>query len=198
VTPGRDFTAEYRDLRIAMTGDLCIRCGNILRVVTTVELGHVFKLGRRYSEAMHAHVLDSNGKTGPLVMGSYGIGLERILSAAVEQNHDADGMFLPRAIAPFDVILTAANMDDTALRSAAEKLYEEMQAQSLDVLFDDRSERPGVKFKDADLIGVPIRVTLGKRKFEQGLVEIFERSTKRIEDVKLEGVVRALKDKYLR
>jgi len=147
---------------------------------------------------MHAHVLDSNGKTGPLVMGSYGIGLERILSAAVEQNHDADGMFLPRAIAPFDVILTAANMDDTALRSAAEKLYEEMQAQSLDVLFDDRSERPGVKFKDADLIGVPIRVTLGKRKFEQGLVEIFERSTKRIEDVKLENSGRTLKDKYLR
>lgn len=198
VTPGRDFTAESRDLRIVVTGDLCIRCGNTLRVVTTVELGHVFKLGRRYSEAMHAHVLDSNGKTGPLVMGSYGIGLERILSAAVEQNHDADGMFLPRAIAPFDVILTAANVDDPALRSAAENFYQEMQAQSFDVLFDDRSERPGVKFKDADLIGVPLRVTLGKRKFEQGLVEIFERSTKRIEDVKLENVGRTLKDKYLR
>jgi prolyl-tRNA synthetase len=197
VTPGRDFAAESRDLRIAVTGDLCIRCGNSLRVVTTVELGHVFKLGRRYSEAMHANVLDSNGKPGPLVMGSYGIGLERILSAAVEQNHDADGIFLPRAIAPFEVILTAANMDDSALRSAAEKLYQEMQAQSFDVLFDDRSERPGVKFKDADLIGVPIRVTLGKRKFEQGLVEIFERSTKRIEDVKLENVGRSLKDKYL-
>ena len=198
VTPGRDFTAEYRDLRITVNGDLCIRCGNVLRVVTTVELGHVFKLGRRYSEAMHATVLDSNGKPGPLVMGSYGIGLERILSAAVEQNHDADGMFLPRAIAPFDVILTAANMDDAALRSAAEKLYQDLQSESFDVLFDDRAERPGVKFKDADLIGVPIRVTLGKRKFEQGLVEIFERSTKRIEDVKLENVVRTLKDKYLR
>ena len=197
VTPGRDFTAEYRDLRVVVTGDLCIRCGNPLRVVTTVELGHVFKLGRRYSESMHANVLDSNGKPGPLVMGSYGIGLERILSAAVEQNHDADGMFLPRAIAPFEVILTAANMDDPALRSAAEKLYQEMQAASFDVLFDDRAERPGVKFKDADLIGVPIRVTLGKRKLEQGLVEIFERSTKRIEDVKLESVVRTLKDKYL-
>ena len=107
-------------------------------------------------------------------------------------------MFLPRPMAPFEVVLTAANMDEPELRAAAEKLYLEMQAQSLDVLFDDRAERPGVKFKDADLIGVPFRVTLGKRKFEQGLAEIFERSTKRNEDVKLERVVRCLKEKYLR
>jgi prolyl-tRNA synthetase len=198
VTPGRDFTPEYRDLRIVAAGDTCIRCGNHIRVVVTVELGHVFKLGRRYSETMHARVLDSNGKEGPLVMGSYGIGLERILSAAAEQNHDKDGMFLPRAIAPFDVILTAANMDDAAIRSAAEKMYEEMQEQSIDVLFDDRAERPGVKFKDADLIGVPFRVTLGKRKYEQGLAEIFQRSTKQIEDVNIENAVRTLKEKHLR
>ena len=198
VTPGRDFTAEYRDLRIVVSGDLCIRCGNHLRVVVTVELGHVFKLGRRYSEMMRANVLDSNGKEGPLVMGSYGIGLERILSAAAEQNHDKDGMFLPRAIAPFDVILTAANMDDSSIRSAAEKLYKEMLEQSFDVLFDDRAERPGVKFKDADLVGVPFRVTLGKRKYDQGLVEVFQRSTKQIEDVKIENVVQILREKYLR
>jgi len=198
VTPGRDFTAEYRDLRIVAAGDTCIRCGNHIRVVVTVELGHVFKLGRRYSETMHASVLDSNGKEGPLVMGSYGIGLERILSAAAEQNHDKDGMFLPRAIAPFDVILTAANMDDAAIRGTAEKMYKEMQEQSIDVLFDDRAERPGVKFKDADLIGVPFRVTLGKRKYEQGMVEIFQRSTKQIEDVNIENAVRTLKEKHLR
>lgn len=198
VTPGRDFTAEYRDLRIVVSGDLCIRCGNHLRVVVTVELGHVFKLGRRYSEMMRANVLDSNGREGPLVMGSYGIGLERILSAAAEQNHDKDGMFLPRAIAPFDVILTAANMDDSSIRSAAEKLYKEMLEQFFDVLFDDRAERPGVKFKDADLIGVPFRVTLGKRKYDQGLVEVFQRSTKQIEDVKIENVVQILREKYLR
>ena len=125
-------------------------------------------------------------------MGSYGIGVERILSAAVEQNHDRDGMFLPAPIAPFEVILTAANMDDARLRAAAEKLYEEMRAHSLDVLFDDRAERPGVKFKDADLIGVPYRVTIGKRKFEQGLAEIFQRSTKQIQDVKLEMVTSSL------
>jgi prolyl-tRNA synthetase len=130
-------------------------------------------------------------------MGSYGIGVERILSAAVEQNHDADGMFLPRAIAPFEVVLTAANMDDAALRAKAEELYEEMRLQSIDALFDDREERPGVKFKDADLVGVPYRVTLGKRKFERGLAEIFERSTKQIHDVKLQELVRSLKTDYL-
>src|SRR5207245_6666842 len=157
-----------------------------LGLTKTLELGHLFKLGRRYSEAMGASVLDAEGNETPLLMGSYGIGLERILSAAAEQNHDQDGMFLPRSIAPFEVILTAANMDDAPLRAAAEKLYEEMRAGSVDVLFDDRNERPGHQFKDADLIGVPYRVTLGKRKFEQGQVEIFKRATKQISDVKVE------------
>jgi prolyl-tRNA synthetase len=147
---------------------------------------------------MHATVLDANGKEVPLVMGSYGIGLERILSAGAEQNHDADGMFLPPSIAPFDVVLTAANMDDVAVRSAAERLYEEMCARSIDALFDDRLERPGVKFKDADLIGIPYRVTVGKRKLEQGRVEIFERSTKQMRDVKLQSAVECLKQEYLR
>lgn len=198
VTPGRDFVAEYRDLRVVSTGDLCTRCGKPLSLSRSIELGHVFKLGRRYSEAMHATVLDANGQEVPLVMGSYGIGLERILSAAAEQNHDADGMFLPRAIAPFEVILTAANMDDAGLCAASEKLYQTMHAHAIDVLFDDRLERPGVKFKDADLIGVPYRVTVGKRKFEKGLVEIFERSTKQIHDVKLDDAVQSLGEKYLR
>ena len=192
VTPGRDFAPEFHDLRVAAAGDGCVRCGKPLRVSVCVELGHVFKLGRRYSTSMHASVLDAAGKEIPLVMGSYGIGLERILSSAAEQNHDKDGMFLPAPIAPFDVVLTAANMDDESVRAAAEKLYAEMQAKSIDVLFDDRPERPGVKFKDADLIGVPYRVTVGKRKVEQGLAEIFHRSTKRIEDVKLDAVVPSL------
>jgi prolyl-tRNA synthetase len=192
VTPGRDFTPEYHDLRVASAGDGCVRCGKPLRVSICVELGHVFKLGRRYSTSMHASVLDAEGKEIPLVMGSYGIGLERILSSAAEQNHDKDGMFLPPTIAPFDVILTAANMVEESVRTAAETLYAEMQAKGIDVLFDDRPERPGVKFKDADLIGVPIRVTVGKRKVEQGLAEIFRRSTKQIEDVKLTEVVSTL------
>jgi prolyl-tRNA synthetase len=197
VTPGRDFQAEYRDLRVVAAGDLCPRCGRPMQIRIAVELGHIFKLGRRYSETMQAMVLDENGQETPLVMGSYGIGVERILSAAVEQNHDQDGMFLPRAIAPFDVILTAANMDDAPLCEAAEKLYQEMLAHSLDVLFDERGERPGVKFKDADLIGVPYRVTLGKRKFAQGLAEIFQRSTKQVRDVKLTEVVKCLQGEYL-
>jgi prolyl-tRNA synthetase len=198
VTPGRDFTPEYADLRIVQEGDLCIRCGKPLQLMKSIELGHVFKLGRRYSETMHATVLDANGHEVPLVMGSYGIGLERILSAAAEQNHDADGLFLPRAIAPFEVILTAANMDDPAVRAAAEKLYGEMRAASMDVLYDDREERPGVKFKDADLIGVPYRVTVGRKKVERGLAEIFQRSTKQIQDVKLEAIVATLREGKLR
>ena len=198
VTPGRDFTPEYRDVRVIIQGDLCRRCGKPLELTKTLELGHLFKLGRRYSETMHATVLDQAGREAPLVMGSYGIGLERILSAAAEQNHDADGMFLPRSIAPFEVILTAANMDDAPLRAAAEKLYSTMLERSIDVLFDDRDERPGVKFKDADLIGIPYRITLGKRKFLAGQAEIFARSTKQIRDVKLEDVVQVLRGEYLR
>ncbi|HUU14853.1 MAG TPA: proline--tRNA ligase [Terriglobia bacterium] len=196
-SPGRDFTPEFADIRQVQRGDLCIRCGKPLVLTKSIELGHVFKLGRRYSEIMHASVLDASGKEVPLVMGSYGIGLERILSAGAEQNHDADGMFLPRSMAPFDVILTAANMDDGAVRSAAELLYEELRSRSIETLFDDRNERPGVKFKDADLIGVPFRVTVGKRKLEQGLVEVFERSTKRVRDVKLENAVKFLEQDYL-
>jgi prolyl-tRNA synthetase len=195
VTQGRDFTAEYADLRVAEAGDLCIRCGKPLRVSVAVELGHVFKLGRRYSETMHATVLDPNGKEVPLTMGSYGIGVERILTSAVEQNHDADGMSLPRAIAPFDVVLTAANMDDPGVKSHAEELYKELQDMGFDVLFDDRQERPGVKFKDADLIGVPYRITLGKKKLAQGLGEIYERSTKQVHDATLETVASALRDR---
>jgi len=138
-------------------------------------------------------VLDASGKEVVLVMGSYGLGVERVLTAAVEQNHDKDGMFLPKSIAPFEVILTAANMDDEKLRAAAEDLYTELRRQSIDVLFDDRDERPGVKFKDADLIGVPFRLTLGRRTFEQGRAEIFVRATKQAQEVKLADAVQTLK-----
>jgi prolyl-tRNA synthetase len=193
VTFGRDFNPEVADLRVVLESDLCTRCGKPLRLTKAVELGHVFKLGRRYSAAMHASVLDESGKEVTLVMGSYGIGVERILSAAVEQNYDRDGMFLPAAIAPFQVVLTAANMDDEAVRGAAERLYEQMLQQKVDVLFDDRAERPGVKFKDADLIGVPYRITVGKRKLESGRVELFTRSTKQVRDVNLQEAVEELK-----
>jgi prolyl-tRNA synthetase len=190
--------AEYADLRVVQSGDLCPRCGKPLRVSVAVELGHVFKLGRRYSEAMHATVLDPSGKEVHLTMGSYGIGIERILTAAVEQNHDADGMFLPRAIAPYDVVLTAANMDDAGVRTKAEELYRQLQETGLDVLYDDREERPGVKFKDADLIGVPYRITLGKKKLAQGLGEIYDRSTRQVHDVNLNGLAVTLQERLMK
>jgi prolyl-tRNA synthetase len=195
VTPGRDFQTEFADVRRVEKGDPCLRCGKPLSVTQAIELGHVFKLGRRYSEAMHATVLDEQGKEVTLVMGSYGIGVERILSAAAEQNHDADGLFLPRPIAPFDVVLTAANTDDPTVLAAAESLYEELLQRRVDVLFDDRGERPGVKFKDADLIGVPFRITVGRRKLDKGCVELVERSTKKITDAKLQEAVPVLMER---
>jgi prolyl-tRNA synthetase len=153
-----------------------------------MEIGHIFKLGTKYSESMGASVLNEQGKPVPIVMGSYGIGVERIITAAIEQHNDADGIIWPKTIAPFDVIVTVTNMKDELLRETAEKLYKDMQRGGLEVLLDDRDERAGVKFKDADLIGVPYRVTLGK-KAADGIVELFERETKKSDDVKLSEVV---------
>jgi prolyl-tRNA synthetase len=157
-----------------------------------MEIGHIFKLGTKYSASMGATVLTQDGKQVPIVMGSYGIGVERIISAAVEQNHDDDGIVWPRSLAPFDVVVTVTNMKQDNLRDAGEKLYQELQQAGFEVLLDDRDERAGVKFKDADLIGIPYRITIGK-KIVDGVVELFNRHTKTTEDVKLIGVVAALK-----
>jgi prolyl-tRNA synthetase len=153
-----------------------------------MEIGHIFKLGTKYSESMGAHVLDQNGKEVPIVMGSYGIGVERIITAAVEHYHDADGIIWPRAIAPFDVIVIVTNIKQAEVREAGEKLYADLQRAGLEALLDDRDERAGVKFKDADLIGIPFRITIGK-KISDGMVELFERRTKQSSDVNLESVV---------
>ena len=198
VTPGRDFRAEYHDLHEAVDGDLCVRCGLPLKVAKSIEIGHVFQLGRRYSDTMGARVLGPAGKQVSLYMGSYGIGLERILTAAIEQNIDADGTALPVNVAPFEVILTVTNMEVGALREAGDKLYEEMCSRGIDVLYDDRDERPGVKFKDADLTGIPFRLTLGRKKFEKGLAEIVDRSTREMTDVKIERAAGELETRRLR
>ncbi len=153
-----------------------------------MEIGHIFKLGTKYSESMGATVLTEAGKPVPIVMGSYGIGVERIITAAIEQHHDSDGIIWPKSLAPFDVIVTVTNTKDEKLRETAEKLYKELQRGGLETLLDDRDERAGVKFKDADLIGIPYRVTLGK-KAADGIVELFERATKKSEDVKLSEIV---------
>jgi prolyl-tRNA synthetase len=182
VTPGEDFQAEFFELRQAAEGDTCIVDGGPLRIQKTVEVGHIFKLGYKYSESMGLRVLNESGEEVTPIMGSYGIGIERILSAAVELYHDKDGMALPASIAPFTVVVTPVNFGDEAQRTAAHTVYENCRAAGLDALLDDRDERPGVKFKDADLIGIPYRITLGK-KLPQGLVEVVERRTKKSTDV---------------
>ncbi|MFL6546623.1 MAG: proline--tRNA ligase, partial [Candidatus Udaeobacter sp.] len=162
---------KWADLRMAVAGEACPHCEiGILEVYKAMEIGHIFKLGTKYSASMGATVLTQDGKEVPIVMGSYGIGVERIITAAVEQNHDGDGIVWPRSIAPFDVVVTITNMKQEELRTAGDNLYKQLQRAGLDVLLDDRDERAGVKFKDADLIGIPYRITLGK-KVSDGLVE---------------------------
>jgi prolyl-tRNA synthetase len=180
---------QWADLRTVNSGEACPRCETgVLEVYKAMEVGHIFKLGTKYSESMGATVLTQDGTEAPIVMGSYGIGVERIISAAVEQSHDKDGIIWPKNIAPFDVIVTITNVKDEKLREVGEQLYKDLQHAGLEVLLDDRDERAGVKFKDADLIGIPYRVTIGK-KVSDGMVELFERQTKQSEDVKLDEVV---------
>ncbi|MGD0360295.1 MAG: proline--tRNA ligase [Bryobacteraceae bacterium] len=182
VTPGEDFQAEFMDLRQVEAGDGCIQCGAPVEIRKTVEIGHIFKLGYKYSEAMGLHVTNPEGQEATPIMGSYGIGIERILCAAIELYHDKDGMSLPAAIAPFTVVVTPVNLADAAQKKAAEEIYGACLGLGLDTLLDDRDERPGVKFKDADLIGAPFRITVGK-KIAGGMVELVERRGKKTVEV---------------
>ena len=195
VTPGKDFSwTILADIRTVNAGESCPKagCAGKLVVGKAVEIGHIFKLGYKYSEAMGARVLDVNGKEVTPIMGSYGIGIERILTAAIEQSNDANGFWLPASIAPFAVVVTITNMRDEALCAAGEKLAAELDAAGFDVLLDDRDERAGVKFKDADLIGIPYRVNVGK-KVAEGNVELVKRAQGVSEDVALANVVASLK-----
>jgi prolyl-tRNA synthetase len=190
VNAERDFKVDqWADLRTVASGEGCPRCDTgVLEVFKGMEIGHIFKLGTKYSDSMGATVLNQDGKEVPIVMGSYGIGVERIMAAAVEQQHDADGIIWPRELAPFNVIVTITNIKQDDLREAGEKLYQDLQRAGLEVLLDDRDERAGVKFKDADLIGVPFRITVGKT-VSEGLVELFDRSKKTSERVRIDDVV---------
>ena len=188
VTPGKDFQYTVAaDVRSVTAGEDCPNCGAALRIDTAVEIGHIFKLGYKYSESMGARVLDRNGKEIAPIMGSYGIGIERILTAAVEQNNDENGFWLPPSIAPFEVVVVATNSSDERIRSAAEDVARQLEASGYDVLLDDRDERPGVKFKDADLVGIPFRVNVGK-KVTEDTVEVVRRSTLHKEDVKISAI----------
>ncbi|HKY30593.1 MAG TPA: proline--tRNA ligase [Pyrinomonadaceae bacterium] len=186
----RDIQVDrWVDLRAVNSGEGCPRCETgVLEVYKAMEIGHIFKLGTKYSDSMGATVLTQDGKEVPIVMGSYGIGVERIITAAVEQSHDEDGIIWPKTISPFDAIVTVTNMKDDMLRQAGEELYKELHRAGLDVLLDDRDDRAGVKFKDADLIGIPYRINVGK-KISDGAVELFDRKSKTSEDVRLEDIV---------
>jgi len=171
----RDFAVEtFADLRQAVAGDSCPRCAGKLEGWRGVEVGHVFKLGTKYSEAMGATVLDARGKSRHLIMGCYGIGIGRTVAASIEQNHDADGIIWPMPIAPFQVLVAMLNPKDDAVREASEQLYADLLGLGVEVLLDDRDERPGAKFKDLDLMGFPVHVIVG-RGAQNGVVEYSER-----------------------
>ena len=158
-----------------------------------IEVGHVFKLGEKYSKAMNATFLDAEGVERPMIMGCYGIGVSRTVAAAIEQNHDEDGIIFPPAIAPFTVIVSPLGRNEPEIEDTAERIYQGLWANGLDTLLDDREERPGVKFKDADLIGIPFRVTVGKKALGQGKVELRDRQTKDVDLVAVSDVVEIVK-----
>jgi prolyl-tRNA synthetase len=188
ITPGRDFKpTAYADLRSVTAGEACPQCGGTLRIDTAVEIGHIFKLGYKYTDSMGARVLDKNGKEVTPIMGSYGIGIERILTASVEQSNDENGFWLPPQIAPFEIVVTPTNVSDEKIKAAAEDIATRLESAGYQVLLDDRDERPGVKFKDADLVGIPFRVTVGK-KVTEGTVEVVRRSTRQMEDASIAAI----------
>jgi prolyl-tRNA synthetase len=190
VVPGRDFSPEaYADLRMVAQGDRCPRCGGSIRFSRGIEVGHVFRLGTKYSEALSATYLDAAGKDRPIVMGCYGIGVGRTAAAAVEQHNDADGILWPVSIAPFEVIVVPVNMKHEGLAREAQRAALELSEKGVEVIFDDRDERPGIKFKDADLCGIPLRVTFGEKNFTAGFAEIRDRKSGETERVEIPRIV---------
>ena len=189
----RDFQVEaVADLRQITTSDPCPECGGKLETTEGIEVGHVFKLGTGYSESMNATFQDKDGKEKHFVMGCYGIGVSRIVAAAIEQNHDENGIIFPIPLAPYTVIITNLGINDETINSAAEKLYQDLQNAGIEVLIDDRDERPGFKFKDADLLGIPYRVTVGKSFLKNGTFEIKQRKNGTIQELTPEETVKNL------
>ena len=189
VNSGRDFQADlYADIRMVQEGDLSPDGEGKLKFATGIEIGHIFKLGTRFSETMDATVLDKNGRPTPVIMGSYGIGISRLLSALVEQNYDEKGIVWPSSIAPFDIHLVPVNYNNENQKALADELYDKFKADGFDVLMDDRKERPGVKFTDAELIGIPVQITIGK-KAEEGIVEVNIRETNEMIESKKEEIL---------
>jgi len=186
---GRDFIVrDYADVRLLKESDVCPRCSSPIKFARGIEVGHVFKLGTKYSEVMKATFLDRDGQERYMIMGCYGIGVGRTAAACIEQNYDNDGIIWPMSIAPFHVIITPVNMKDEMTSVVAETLYSNLRKRGIEVLIDDRDERAGVKFKDADLIGIPLRVTIGAKKLAQDTVEVRVRKTAEMQDVLLKDI----------
>jgi len=196
VNPPRDLVfAQVADLRLVTPQDPCPRCGGVLTFLRGIEVGHIFKLGLKYSKALKATYLDDQGQEQLLYMGCYGIGVSRIVAAAIEQGHDADGIVWPLALAPFQVALVPISVTDAPTREAAWRLHQEMEAAGLEVLLDDRDERPGVKFKDADLLGLPLRVVVGPKTLAQNQAEVRHRRTREVAFVELDQLLPYLQDR---
>jgi prolyl-tRNA synthetase len=195
VNTGRDFqVSQFVDIRKFTLGDRCPLCGEETRLDKGIEVGHTFKLGTKYSKVMGATFLDDQGREKEIVMGCYGIGVGRTVAAAIEQYYDQNGIIFPMPIAPFQVLILPVNIKMELLKETAEQLYQTLSDNSIEVLYDDREETPGVKFKDADLIGIPLRVTLGEKNLKKGLVEIKKRRTGEIFLVKKEEVLSKIKE----
>jgi prolyl-tRNA synthetase len=191
----RDVAVDHwLDLRLILDGEACASCGAALRIARCIEAGHIFKLGRRYSEAMGVTVLDADGVNRVPTMGSYGIGVGRAMAAVAETHHDENGLIWPMSIAPYEVVLTVVKVDHEESMGCAERLYDELRAAGVDVLLDDRDGRPGVKFADAELIGIPLRVTIGPRGLENSIVELTARTDGERHDVPVDDVVARLVD----
>ena len=180
----RDITVSlWADLRAVAAGEGCPKCEGVLRVAKALEVGHIFKLGTKYSESMGARVLTAEGKETPLVMGSYGIGVERILAAAIETRNDEAGIAFPVTIAPFQIVVTPLNSKSAEIQHTADRIYEQLVEARVEVLYDDRNDRAGVKLNDADLVGFPFRITVGEKKLKEGMVEFYSRATRQSEDI---------------
>lgn len=192
IKPDINFKAEWYDLHVANDIDHCFKCNALIKIVKAIEIGNIFKLGIKYSVPLNAVFLDKEGQEKPIVMGSYGIGLARIAAAAIEQNYDKDGIIWPKNIAPFDIELIPLNINDAKTMEITNVLYKDLAAVGFEILIDNRNERPGVKFKDADLIGIPIQVVFGEKALKNNQIEIKKRRTKETIIVSLESAVKEI------
>ncbi len=198
IKPGVHFQAEWRDIHMAKEGDKCVKCGAEVRIERAIEVGNIFKLGTKYSKPLRAVYLDEKGRENPIIMGSYGIGPARIAAAAIEQNSDRDGIIWPQSITPFDVEVVPLNIEDAEVLRVAELFYKDLGEEGIEVLMDDRNVRPGIKFKDADLIGIPWQTVIGERNLKDGFVELKSRKTQKSERLEITEAMKKIKETYSR